>query len=120
MSSRDKLVAGVGYISLGMGLGLTLFPKAGQKALGWENHRLLTRVVGAGDLILGTGLLLDGKKSRWMLARSLLNLVIISTYARVLASEVPRRKRVISGSGMMAVPAVVDYLLWRHLLRHDL
>ena len=120
MSLRYKLVASVGCISLGMGFFLTLFPGTSQKFLGWESHERLTHIVGVGDLILGSGLLLDRKKSRWMLTRSLLNLVIVSTYVRVLASETPRRKRVIGGIGMVSVPTIVDYLLWRYLLRHDL
>lgn len=115
MALRDKLVAGVGYISLGMGLFLTLFPGASRKFLGWESHEHLARIVGASDLILGAGLLLDRRKAHWMLARSFLNVVIIATYANVLASESPRRKRVIGGIGMMAGPTVIDYLLWSRL-----
>lgn len=85
--------------------------------LGWGDREKLARVIGAGDLIVGMGLLLDRRRSRWMLARAFLNVVLAGSYARVLAGETARRHRAGGGLVLMAVLTVVDYSLSRRLQR---
>jgi len=46
-----------------------------------EDCRGLASPVGASDLMIGTGLLVDQRRSPWMFARALLNLVIAIGYA---------------------------------------
>jgi hypothetical protein len=83
----QELALGVGWISLGIGFALTLAPQQSAAFLGWEDREGLARVIGAGDLIVGTGLLLDRRRSRWMLARAFLNVVLAGSYARVLTER---------------------------------
>ena len=113
------LALGVGWVSLGIRLSLTLAPRRGAAFLGWEDREELARVIGAGDLIVATGLLLDRHQRRWMLARTFLNLALAGSYLRVLVDGTTRRKRAVGGLVMMAVLTVVDYSLSRRLRRPD-
>ena len=109
------MALGVGWISLGIGLALTLAPRRSATLLGWENRENLARVIGAADLIVGTGLLVDQSRSRWMLARAFLNVVLAGSYGSVLAGGTARRRRAGVGLIAMAVLTVVDYSLARRL-----
>lgn len=75
----------------------------------------MARVIGAGDLIVGTGLLLDRRRSRWMSARALLNAVLAAGYARILAEGTPQRGRARGGLLSMIGLTIFDYLLSRRL-----
>ncbi len=89
----QRLSTGVGWVSLGLGVAMTLDPRRSAGVLGWADRERLTRLVGAVDVILGAGLLLGCRRARWMLARALLNAAIGLVYARVLAQGRPRRGR---------------------------
>ena len=106
---------GIGWISLSLGLALTLAPRKTADLLGWGDKEHLARVIGAADLVVGTGLLISPRSSRWMLARTLLNLVIGGAYAGVLSAGTPRRGCAIGGVCMMGVLTANDYYLSRHL-----
>ncbi len=83
--------------------------------LGWGDRGHLARVVGAADLVAGTGLLLSPRPSRWMLARTLLNVVIDGAYAGVLSAATRGRGRTIGGVCMMSALTANDYYLSRRL-----
>ena len=115
----ESQASGIGWISLGIGIALTLMPLKSAGFLGWGNRQGLARVIGAGDLIVGMGLLLDRRRSRWMSARAFLNAVLAMVYARVLAGETPRRARARGGLVSMAGLTVFDYSLSRRLRGTD-
>jgi hypothetical protein len=73
------------------------------------------RVVGAADLVVGTGLLLSRHPVRWMLARTLLNVVIGGAHVGVLVSGTLGRERAIGGVCMMSGLTATDYSLSRRL-----
>lgn len=80
----DRLMSvGIGWVSLLLGVALTLAPREANTLLGWDGRERLARVIGAADLIVGTGLLVSRRPSRWMLGRTLLNVVIGGFYASV-------------------------------------
>jgi mannose-6-phosphate isomerase-like protein (cupin superfamily) len=110
-----ELAAVVGWVSLGMGLALTLAPRASAASLGWGDRMRLTRAVGVADLIVGPALLLSRSRARWMLARALMNVVLSAVYAWVLATGTPRPGRAAGGIVGMSVLALTDYLLARRL-----
>lgn len=85
------LGVGIGWVSLS--LGLALAPRKTAGLFGWEDREHLARVVGVADLIVGTGLLLSRRPSRWMLARTLLNVVIGGAYTGVLWAGTSGRRR---------------------------
>ncbi len=111
-----KLAAGVGWISLGMGLFLTSAPGRSAQFLGWRDRKHLALIVGLSDLVIGPGLLLDhDRRQYWMRARALLSATITLAYAWVLLSNPAREKR---ASGMLAFMTGItatDYLLSRRL-----
>lgn len=106
---------GIGWVSLSLGLTLTLAPRKTAGLLGWGDREHLARVVGVADLVVGTGLLLSRRSSRWMLARTLLNAVIGGAYAGVLWAGTPGRRRAIGGVCMMSALIANDYYLSRCL-----
>lgn len=109
------LCTGVGWISLGLGTALTLAPRGTADLLGWDRRERSARFVGAADLVIGTGLLVGSHRSRWMLARTLLNAVIALIYARALADGTPRRGRALGGVSLMTVLNINDCYLSRCL-----
>ncbi len=112
----QTLAAGVGWVSLGMGLALTLAPRGSAAQLGWGNRAALARVIGAADLIVGPALLLGRNRERWMTARALLSAVITVAYARALASgTTPRKGRAVGGVVGMSVLTLMDHFLARQL-----
>ena len=111
----QRLATGVGWVSLGMGVAMTLDPRRSADALGWAGRERLTRLVGAVDVILGPGLLLGRRRARWMLARAFLNAAIGLVYVQILMSGNPRSKGAGAGAGLMAALTVFDYSLSRRL-----
>lgn len=111
----QEAASGVGWVSLGLGFALTLAPRKSAAFLGWGDREQLACVIGVSDLVVGMGLLVDRSRSRWMLARALLNVVIALNYASVLVSEIPERKRATGGLGLMTCLTFVDYSLSRRL-----
>ena len=109
------LAAVVGWISLGIGLALTLAPRSSAESLGWGDRAGLTRLVGVADLIIGPALLLGRGRARWMLARALLNAALSGVYTWVLAAGTPRRGRALTGLLGMSALTLTDYLLARRL-----
>ncbi len=109
------LGSGIGWVSLSLGLALTLASRKTAGLLGWGDRERLARVIGVADLIVGTGLLLSWHPSRWMLARTLLNVVIGGAYTVVLKEGTSDRRRAIGGVCMMSALTVNDYYLSRCL-----
>ena len=114
-----ELTTAVGWVSLGMGLALTLAPRRSAILLGLlgRDERVgLARAVGVADLVIGPALLLSRYRARWMLARAILNAVIALIYARdarALKNRTPWRKRAVGGAVGMSVLTLTDYFLAR-------
>ncbi len=112
----QKLAAGVGWISLAIGLFLTSAPSRSAESLGWGDRERLALIVGLSDLVVGPGLLLDrDHRQQWMRVRALLSAAITLSYAWVLAGPSPRQKRASSMLGLMIGVTATDYLLSRRL-----
>lgn len=109
----QRFATGVGWVSLGMGVAMTLAPRRSAALLGWAERERLARLVGGVDLILGAGLLRGRGRARWMLARALPNAILFLIYTRVLAEG--RHDRVRPAAGMMATLTLFDYSLSRQL-----
>ena len=107
----QRLAVGVGWVSLCMGVAMTLDPRQSATLLGWADREGLARLVGGVDLTLGAGLLVGRRRAGWMLARALLNAAISLVYARVVAEGRPRRGGPAAGTGLMAALTVFDYAL---------
>ena len=60
----QRLVTGVGWVSLGMGAAMTLDPRSSAALLGWRDREGLARLVSGVDLVLGAGLLRGGRRAR--------------------------------------------------------
>ncbi len=110
-----ELAAVVGWVSLCMGLALTLKPHASAAFLGWGDRLRLARVAGAADLIVGPALLLSRDRARWMLARALMNAALSGVYAWTLATGTSRRGRALAGVVGMSFLTLTDYSLARRL-----
>lgn len=102
-------------VSLGLGSLLTFAPHRGARLVRWESHPCLARAFGAADLVVGTGLLLDRRRSRWMFLRAYLDAAVAVVYALILAEGDVRRTRSAVMMGLMSVLAVLVYLTARSL-----
>ncbi len=111
----QRLATGVGWVSLGLGVAMTLDPRKSAALLGWSDREGFARLLGGVDLILGAGLLRGRRRARWMLARALLNAILCLIYACVLAEGQPRRGGPAAGAGLMAALNLFDYSLSRRL-----
>jgi hypothetical protein len=111
----QELAAVVGWVSLGVGLPLTLAPRRMATFLGWGDRAPLARAIGVADLVVGPVLLLRRDRARWMLVRALLNALLAAIYARVLAAGAPRRGRAVGGFVGMSALTLTDSFLARRL-----
>jgi hypothetical protein len=109
----QRLATGVGWVSLVLGVAMTLDPRGSANLLGWADREGHSRLVGAADLVLGAGLLLGRRRAGWLLARALLNAAICLVYLRVLTQG--RARAGGAGAGLMAALTVFDYSLSRRL-----
>jgi hypothetical protein len=108
-----RLATGVGWVTLVLGVAMTLDPRGSATLLGWADREGLARIVGAADLALGAGLLVGRRRAGWMLARALLNAVIFYVYVRILTEG--RARAGGAGACLMAALTVFDYSLSRRL-----
>ncbi|QIN83394.1 hypothetical protein GBA63_12665 [Rubrobacter tropicus] len=111
----QRLALAIGWVSLGFGVALTLAPLRSAAFLGWGDREVPARVIGLADLIVGAGLLLDRRRSGWMLARAVLNAALAAVYALALAEETPPRTRARGGLVSMICLTTFDYSLSRLL-----
>lgn len=102
-------------VSLGLGALLTFAPRRGVALVGWESYPHLARALGAADLAVGAGLLLDHRRSRWMFVRAFLDAAIAGVYALILAKGGARRTRSAGMMGLLSVLAVTVHLTARRL-----
>lgn len=109
------LASATGCISLGLGVVLTAAPRRGAALVGWESRPRLAWLSGAADLVVGAGLLLYSRRSRWMFLRASLDAAVVAVYALVLAEETPRRGRTLGAMGLMSVLAGLVYVVARGL-----
>lgn len=94
-----RAVAATGWVSLVLGAFLTIAPRIGAAVMGLGDRAGLARSVGAGDLAIGAGLLLDGDRARWMGARVAGNAVIAGLCGWALTRGTPNRGR---AAGLLA------------------
>lgn len=90
-SSREA--AAIGWISLGLGVFLTIAPGPGAALMGFGDRPRLARAVGAGDLAIGAVLLLGRDPARGMGARAAGNGAIAGLCGWSLARGTPHRGR---------------------------
>ena len=109
----QRLATGVGWVSLVLGVAMTLDPRGSANLLGWADRGAISRLVGAADLVLAAGLLMGRRRAVWLLARALLNAAICLVYLRVLTEG--RARAGGAGAGLMAALTVFDYSLSRRL-----
>ena len=111
------IASGIGWISVGFGVALTVAPLKSAAFLGMGDLKGSARVFGAVDLMVGTELLLGRRRSRWMSARALLNVLLAVSYARTLAVETPPPARAGGGLISMICLTFFDLSLSRRLRR---
>ncbi len=68
---EQKLARGIGWLSLAIGLSLVISPTPGTRAFGMGDRPTLGRLMGARDLVVGTGLLRGKETKTWLMARGI-------------------------------------------------
>jgi hypothetical protein len=111
----QELATFVGWVSLEMGISLSLAPRRSARLLGWGERTRLAATMGVADLVIGPAILLGRTHARWLLVRATLNAVIALVYARVLMGGTPQRGRAVAGVVGMSILTFTDYSLARRL-----
>ncbi|GLI94497.1 hypothetical protein [Methylocystis echinoides] len=69
-ASRDMLVTGLGWFSVGLGLVEFLAPRRVAEPLGMSDRATLVQTYGLREMIAGLGILLSRKPTAWLWARA--------------------------------------------------
>ena len=97
----------LGWVSIGIGLAAVAAPGPLMKAIGLGDRTNLGRLIGARDLVLGTGLLRAQNTAAWCRARGIADALDVALIIGGAASGVFRRDRapigVASGAGFSAL-----------------
>ena len=104
---RARVGADVGWVSVGIGLAAVAVPGPLMKAIGLGDRPNLGRLIGARDLVLGTGLLRGQNTAAWCLTRGIADARDVALIIGGAASGAFRRDRapigVASGAGFSAL-----------------
>src|ERR1700722_10890154 len=90
LETAERSVKSVGIVTLLIGIALVAAPAQVGRLLRTGGHAVGLRAIGASDLALVAGLLFGRHRSRWMTARSGLN-VLIAAYCLLIV----RRERAV-------------------------
>jgi hypothetical protein len=97
----------LGWVSVGIGLAAVAAPGPLMKAIGLGDRPNLGRLIGARDLVLGTGLLRGQNTAAWCRARGIADALDVALIIGGAASGAFRRDRapigVASGAGFSAL-----------------
>jgi hypothetical protein len=105
-TSAQRSATSVGVITLFIGITLVAVPSRVARILRTGDHPAALRIIGISDLALVPGLLGGGRRSEWMTARAILNLVIAVYCLRLV-----RREGVLGaklGAAAMVIATVAD------------
>jgi uncharacterized membrane protein len=98
----------LGWLSIGLGLGALLAPRAVSSAIGMAGHTSILRAVGLRELVSGVGLLTQNDRTPWLWSRvagDAMDLALLGTAAR---PGNPDRHRAVGALAVVGSIAAVD------------
>ncbi len=111
-----KLVRGIGWLSVGVGLTLVAAPKLTVRAFGMGNRPNLGRFLGVRDLVVGAGLLSQSENlAPWLQARAISDAVDATLFLAGAASGAFPRGRAMFGFVVASAFSVFSLALARRL-----
>ena len=96
----ERLAKGLGWFSIGLGLTQVLAPRGFARSIGVEDdggNCAVVRLVGLRELACGIGILSRRRPAGWVWARVAGDMMDIALLGSALASEPPRRDKVVGG-----------------------
>jgi len=112
-----RLVRGLGWFSVGLGLLEIAAPRQLSTVIGVPEHRGLLRMLGLRELLSGAGILADGRLGPWMWSRVGGDVVDLALLGGALTSPRAERGRVAAALGAVGGVAALDLLCAQRLDR---
>lgn len=106
----DKLVNGLGWFSIGLGLAELLAPEKLGKAIGVSDHHNLLRALGVREIASGVGLLSQQQPAGWVWSRVAGDAMDLGLLGTALAADGSNRKRLAGAIAAVAGVTVLDVL----------
>ena len=113
--NERKLVRGIGFVSLGVGLALVAAPGRTAKSFGMGKRPALGRLLGVRDLILAAGLLRGENPASWLQARAISDAADATLLAGGAAFGAFPRGRAMFGVVVAAGFSALGFVLARRL-----
>jgi hypothetical protein len=110
-SATRKLACGLGWFSIGLGMAEVLAPRMVARTVGLQGHEALVRAYGARELASGIGILMStdgGKRSTWVWARVVGDLLDLSALGVAMARPKPATAQPLLGLLAVAGVAALD------------
>jgi hypothetical protein len=105
------IARGVGGLSLGLGLAMTVAPARAAELTGMTGARPLVRFLGARDLVIGAGLVSGRAPRSWAQARAVADTADAAMLATGLVSGTFDRPRAALGIGVAATFGALGFWL---------
>lgn len=117
--TADAVAAGLGWLSIGLGLAELLAPKAMARCLGSPEGAGISRAYGLREIATGIGILRSPDPRPWLWGRVAGDLLDLATLSLGLGRDNPRRPHVGVAISSVAVITLVDLLCARTLDEAD-
>lgn len=108
--NRDRLVNGLGWFSIGLGLAEVLAPRAVSRIIGVEPRPMLMRLLGLREIATGLGLLSRVEPGAWAKARVAGDAMDLSLLGMGFASETSSKGRLTMATAAVAGVSALDVL----------
>lgn len=110
-TAYDNLAAGLGWFSIGLGLAELLVPRSMDKLVGAEKeHPILTRLLGAREIMAGLGILVRRRPAAWLWSRVAGDAMDLALLGGALISPGSRRERVLMATAAVAGVTALDVI----------
>lgn len=109
----ERLVKGLGWFSIGLGIAQLLAPRMVARAAGVNHHPILLRAVGVREIASGTGILRRPGQGGWLWSRvagDAMDLALLGIAAKTAGQSRGRRRRITAATVAVAGIAMFDLL----------
>src|SRR5688572_19897184 len=105
---QERLVLGLGWFSIGLGLAQLLAPRKVARSVGLGKHHGLMRVLGIREIMSGVGILSQRKTDRWVNSRVAGDAMDLALLGAAFSSGEGKRGRVAVATAAVAGVTALD------------
>lgn len=116
-TNHEQLARGLGWFSVGLGVAAILAPRSLSRTAGLRPHRLLLTAIGLRELACGVGILTQRRPAGWIQARASGDLMDLTMLGIALASNRPKKARIVAATAAVAGVTALDIYCAKNLRR---